>query len=177
MGKHSAFERKPRDFYPTPFGAVIPLMPHLPWATRFVEPCCGDGALINHIVEYGHEHQCVAASDVEPKCGMGKAIDAFDLDHCAGDMFITNPPWARHILHPLIVHLSGMAPTWLLFDADWMHTKQSANLMPFCRAIVSVGRVKWIPDSTMTGKDNAAWYLFDRRNHEITAPIFIGRAA
>ena len=70
-----------------------------------------------------------------------------------------------------------MAPTWLLFDADWMHTKQSAPLMPYCRAIVSVGRLKWIPDSAMTGKDNAAWYLFDQRRSSEAFPLFIGRAA
>jgi hypothetical protein len=29
------------------------------------------------------------------------------------------------------------------------------------RKIVSIGRVKWIEDSAGSGKDNAAWYLFD----------------
>jgi hypothetical protein len=48
------------------------------------------------------------------------------LDIQAASMFITNPPWDRKVLHPLIEHLSSIAPTWLLFDADWMHTKQSS---------------------------------------------------
>jgi hypothetical protein len=39
---------------------------------------------------------------------------------------ITNPPWDRKILHRLIERFSAVGPTWLLFDADWMHTKQSA---------------------------------------------------
>ena len=30
MGKRSDFERKPRDFYPTPMEAVEPLLEHLP---------------------------------------------------------------------------------------------------------------------------------------------------
>ena len=51
-------------------------------------------------------------------------------------------------------------PTWLLFDADWAHTKQARPYLKYCDKIVSVGRVKWIPDSKMTGKDNCAWYLF-----------------
>jgi hypothetical protein len=51
-------------------------------------------------------------------------------------------------------------PTWLLFDADWVHTKQSAPFMPYCRKIVSVGRVRWIEGTKMTGKDNVAWHLF-----------------
>ena len=70
------------------------------------------------------------------------------------DYFITNPPWTRDILHPLIINLSNQRPTWLLFDADWMHTKQSREYMERCIKIISVGRLKWIPDSKMTGKDN-----------------------
>jgi hypothetical protein len=77
---------------------------------------------------------------------------------------ITNPPWDRKILHPMITLFSALRPTWLLFDADWMHTKQSTEFQPYLRKIVSVGRVKWIPDSKMTGKDNCAWYLFDQAN-------------
>jgi hypothetical protein len=63
-------------------------------------------------------------------------------------------------------------PTWLLFDADWMHTRQSAPFMPHLRKIVSVGRVKWIPDSPFTGKDNCCWYLFDQTS---AAPAAIRR--
>ena len=39
MGKRSDFERKPRDFYPTPFAAVEPLIQHLPQGFAFAEPC------------------------------------------------------------------------------------------------------------------------------------------
>ena len=41
--------------------------------------------------------------------------------------------------------------------------------------IVSVGRVKWIAGSKFTGKDNAAWYLFDRPKN--VPAEFYGRAA
>ena len=49
MGKRSDFERKPRDFYPTPIEAVEPLVEHLPKTFDFAEPCAGDGTLVNHI--------------------------------------------------------------------------------------------------------------------------------
>jgi hypothetical protein len=52
----------------------------------------------------------------------------------------------------------------LLFDADWMHTKQSVPYMKMCSKIVSVGRIKWF--GNMTGKDNCAWYLFEHRARE-----------
>jgi hypothetical protein len=175
MGKRSDFERIPRDFYPTPYSAVLPLLRHLPDAALFYEPCAGNGALVAHLERHGH--MCIGASDIDPQ---GEGIverDVLELSPYLSDgaVFITNPPWARPVLHPLIAHLSAIAPTWLLFDADWMHTKQSAPYLPWLRKIVSVGRVKWIEDSPFTGKDNCCWYLFDQS--ERSAAQFIGRAA
>jgi hypothetical protein len=173
MGKRSSFERVPRDFYPTPYEAVVPLLPHLREGTVFCEPCGGDGALIHHLERNGHH--CWLAWDIQPR-GSGISVgDALIELASGGDLYITNPPWSRDILHPLIAHLSAHKPTWLLFDADWMHTRQSAPFMPYLRKIVSVGRVKWIPDSPFTGKDNCCWYLFDQTSD---APAqFVGRAA
>jgi len=176
MGKRSTFERAPRDFYPTPAEAVAPLLPHLAPSTRFIEPCAGDGRLVDHLTAAGH--RCVFAGDIEPQrkdIECGNALSLVTGWRIAADAIVTNPPWGRADLHPLIGHLSAVLPTWLLFDADWMHTKQSAPFIPYLHKIVSVGRVKWIPDSKMTGKDNCAWYLFDQTSE---APAqFIGRAA
>jgi hypothetical protein len=173
MGKRSSFEHIPRDFYPTPIEAVAPLIPHLPAGGSFVEPCAGAGDLMAHLEASGL--RCLNAWDIEPQRADILKADALDCLFCRADFFITNPPWSRPILHSLIEHLSLLAPTWLLFDADWMHTRQSAPFMPFLRKIVSVGRIKWIPDSPFTGKDNCCWYLFDQTSE---APAqFIGRAA
>lgn len=176
MGKRSDFERIPRDFYPTPAEAVRPLLPHLAPGHSFAEPCAGDGALIRHLEAAGH--RCGYAADIEPRApGIKKAdaLEATAMQFGLGwGIIITNPPWDRKVLHPLIVHLSDLAPTWLLFDADWVHTRQAAPYLPRLRKIVSVGRVKWIADSPFTGKDNCAWHLFDKPG---AAPaVFIGRA-
>jgi hypothetical protein len=174
MGKRSNFERVPRDFYPTPYEAVVPLLAHLSPRMPFVEPCAGDGALARHLESAGH--RCVWASDIEPRADGIYTMDALSAwDYFASRTIITNPPWSRETLHPLIEHFSSRASTWLLFDADWMHTRQSAELMRHCRKIVSVGRVKWIPDSPFTSKDNCCWYLFDQ--HAEAPAQFIGRAA
>jgi hypothetical protein len=173
MGKRSSFERIPRDFYPTPYEAVIPLLPHLPERSTFCEPCAGDGALISHLERHGHS--CPIAWDIEPQAPGIDAFDALKSMAVNVDFYITNPPWERTFLHALIPWLSQLLPTWLLFDADWMHTRQSAELMKLCRKIVSVGRVKWIPDSPFTGKDNCCWYLFDANS--VVPAQFIGRAA
>lgn len=173
MGKRSDFARVPRDFYPTPFEAAAPLLAHLPTGARYIEPCCGDGALVRHLASAA---TCVHAFDIEPGDNEISA-DATQWFMRPGraDFFITNPPWSRDVLHPIITNLSAQLPTWLLFDADWMHTRQSAPFMPILRKIVSVGRVKWIPNSPFTGKDNCCWYLFDA--HSDAPAQFVGRAA
>lgn len=182
MGKRSTgtFERRERDYYPTPDTAVWPLLPHLLPHTYYIEPCFGEGKLIEHLDK--HEHICYLRSDIDPKFGYWHCDATKDniiakLPRLSyhGLCFITNPPWDREILHPIIQNLSAQLPTWLLFDADWMHTKQSIPYLPYLRKIVSVGRVKWIPESTMTGKDNCCWYLFDQNSLCFDEPIFYGR--
>lgn len=175
MGKRSDFERKERDFYPTPVSAVLPLLPHLPVGCSYVEPCAGDGALIRGIGEHA---KCVRSSDIEPQDWRIEKRDALDhgyLAQCGADFIVTNPPWDRKVLHPMIEVFSAARPTWLLFDADWMHTKQAAPYMPYLRKVVSVGRVKWIEGSKHTGKDNCCWYLFDQTAQGPAE--FVGRAA
>lgn len=174
MGKRSAFVRRERDFYPTPHEAVLPLLAHLAPRTRFAEPCAGDGALIDHLTAAGHV--CAWGSDILPQRDDIFITDFADIGSANADCFITNPPWDRSLLREIIVHLSDMAPTWLLFDADWVHTRQAAPFLPRLRRIVSVGRVKWIPDSSFTGKDNCAWHLFDRPATNESCR-FYGRAA
>ena len=132
MGKRSDFERVERDFYPTPYKAVEPLIRHLPKKQfAFAEPCAGDGALVEHI-ETMTNGWCSWASDLEPQIdtivtrhfrevGMEELFEA--------DYIITNPPWDRSLLHPMIEYFTAYRPTWLLFDADWTHTKQSAPYM------------------------------------------------
>jgi hypothetical protein len=162
VGKRSSFERNERDFYRTPLTAVHPLLLYLSQADRLAEPCAGDGLLVGHLNAAGR--RVVFASDIHPEAPGIEPLDVFEMKAPpkGATKFCTNPPWRRDILHPLIVHLSDMLPTWLLFDADWMHTKQARELLERCVKIVSVGRVKWIPGSKFTGKDNCAWYLFDK---------------
>ena len=155
MSKRSdGFERKPRDFYPTPAIAVEPLIPHLQPGTTFDEPCAGDGALIDALETHGHI--CVAASDIMPMRSDIEQFDVFDITETEADVFITNPPWDVKILHPLIVHLSDIKPTWLLFYSDWAFTKQAYQYADRCRAIIALGRISWMQNGT-SGMDNCSW--------------------
>ena len=171
MGKRSSFPRRKNDAYDTPFKAVMPVIPHLiaDGIKRFVEPCCGDGFLVEHLERFGLG--CAYQNDI--KAGADAlSLTPAQFDRLGADAIVTNPPWTREIMHPLIDHFQRLAPTWLLFDADWAHTRQAAGYLEHCSKIVSVGRVKWMPDSKHYGKDNAAWYRFDIRHTE--GPLFIG---
>lgn len=166
MGKRSTFERNPRDLYNTPEKAVEPLLRRLRPRTRFIEPCYGDGALARALKDAGH--QLMQCHDLPTDA----RVHSYSADR--GEVFITNPPyWGRpKDLHPLIENLSDQAPTWLLMSADWLFNESSGPLTRRLRRIVAVGRVKWIPGSRYTGKENAAWLLFDRPRR---AGFFIGR--
>jgi hypothetical protein len=166
MGKRSSFERLPRDFYPTPYAAVPPLIPHLRGVRRFAEPCCGDGTLVRHLESHGL--RCVYAGDISA------GQDALALDtYGDADAIITNPPYQRRLMHALIEHFVRVLPTWLLLESDWAFTKQAGSFMPCCSDIVSVGRLRWITGTTMSSMENFAWYRFDARH--LAGPILHAR--
>lgn len=163
MGKRSNFPKIPKDAYMT-FDprATRPLLDYITGSCiSYYEPCVGKGDLIRLLSAY----QCMGSSDLE--------MDARTTQYnTQAEYFITNPPWTRKILHPIINNLRMQLPTWLLFDAAWMFTAQSAPYMHYCKIVIAVGRLLWIPNTTMTGKDDCAWYLFDR---EPSQTIFIPR--
>lgn len=197
MGKRSDFDKLDKDQYLTPKAAVMPLIPFLPkGGFFFAEPCAGDGRLARYIMDETNGLNKLR-TDIDPAGAMETANtvfggaylddviqkDAFDItkrDLEQIDMVITNPPWTRtkasgYLLHNLIEHFGSMIQTWFLFDADWMHTVQAEPyLRNYCTRIVSVGRVKWMPGTSMTGKDNAAWYEFMPKARP-SAPTFYGR--
>jgi hypothetical protein len=190
MGKRSDMDRKERDLYQTPYEAVAPLAPFLPKTPfAFAEPCAGDGRLAAHVERVtGMNAYGGYLSDIHPlPTGMNRPIrtkDALDLseDDLEGvSMIITNPPWSRdkkhdYILHKMIEHFTALRPTWLLFDSDWMQTKQATPYLDRLVASVAIGRVRWFEDTKMSGKDNVQWHLFHKNARRFTtAPLFFGR--
>ena len=172
MGKYSNFNRRPRDQYDTPAGIVPPVKQRM----RFVEPCVGWGQLVESLTMEGHE--CTLAFDIEPerslwKWGYGNALEMTEA-HCAGATHIcTNPVWAVPLLHEMIDHFRVLRPTWLLFYANWIFTKQARPLLEFCQEIHAVGRVSWM-ENGQAGKEDSSWYLF---GEEPCETVFHGRVA
>ena len=169
MGKRSDFKRIKKDFYPTPYEAVVPLFQHLSTNKTYHEPCAGNGALINHLED--HYFTVKGKGDIEPQRNDIYRIDAMDLNKCCGDAFVTNPPYQWDVLEPILEHLCKLAPAWLLLPADMMHNKRMLKHMKHCVTIQSIGRVKWFDNKS--GMENSAWYLFDKKHKDLTR--FYGR--
>lgn len=152
--------RRPQDAYQTiDPRAVQALLPHLDGIKSFAEPCSGEGYLVAQLKAAGL--RCHHDSDI---LDATEDCDAFQLttyDIEGADAIITNPPWTREILHPLIRHFQALKPTWLLFDSDWAYNRHAAPYLTLCSDIVAVGRLRWIEGTTMSGKDNCSWYRFD----------------
>lgn len=170
MGKRSNFPKRKRDFYVTPKEALDPLLPYIIREDRISDLTAGDGALCRHLHDKGF--QIHFASDIEPKKNDDNDFDIQEMDifsvtkdMVSGSIIIMNPPWSRdkasgYLLHRIITHCLDMGGLfWLLFDADWMHTKQAEPFLKHCHTILSVGRVSWMGNGT-SGKDNACWYGF-----------------
>lgn len=167
MGKwdhYSKFEKREQDYWPTPQSAMIPLLPFIKSVRSFAEPCVGEGHIV-HWLETD-KRKATFISDLE--------LDARSHKYPTHlfEMFITNPPWSRPIMHEIIENLRLQKTTWLLIDSDWMHTKQAQEHLQYCRAIVSIGRVQWVPDSPSTGTRNCCWYEFTKFKEDT---IFYGR--
>jgi hypothetical protein len=170
MGRRSDFKRRPHDAYFTiDPRAVRTLLPYLvaDGVTKFAEPCCGRGDMVDALKDHGY--QCTLMNDLT-----WFGIDALELtDFGDPDAIITNPPWTRALMHPLIDHFQKHHPTWLLFDSDWAYNVHAQPFLEHCSDIVAIGRLRWMEESQQTGKDNCSWYRFDI-NHN-GGPRFHGR--
>ena len=163
MGKRSNFKRRKQAKYFTPPEAIKPLLPHLEKSCTYIEPCVGEGHIVKVFDNMIDWPRCYHQSDYELDATIVNYMKWFPAN--SAQYFITNPPWTRQILHPIIDNLSKQLPTWLLFDADWMHTKQAIPYLTKCKKIVSIGRISWMQNG-VSSLDNCCWYLFDINNKQ-----------
>lgn len=141
----------------------MPLIRVLPPRSRFYEPCAGSGELVTILQDYGHH--CVGMCDIEPDAPHIARLDAARLtqdDVEGADAIITNPPFRRDMLEPLMDRWLGLnKPLWLLLPIDMLCNAWWAPYAPHIAEIVPIGRIRWIPGSKNVSKDNFAWVRFD----------------
>lgn len=166
MGKRSHFEKIPKDkYYTWDKRAGEKFKPYAKTGIKYAEPFAGDGDLIKQLSDIGLE--CVFECDIESENPIITIRDAFtitkdDLKKANVEEIITNPPWTREILHKVLDHFVPMGyPLWIILDANWLFTKQSVIYrQKWLTDIVPIGRMKWIPNTTMAGKDDVVWLRF-----------------
>jgi hypothetical protein len=171
--------RKRNFFYPTiDPRCVPPLLAHVPPGTVFAEPCAGAGDLIQLLEAAGLV--CAWGLELEPQgdclanrwpIGVGDAMGLTARDLGAATVLISNLPWERSWLHPLIRHLAAIAPLWSLHDASWAYTQQAAPFRRLLTDVAAVGRLKWFAGSKYDPPDDCAWYRFDAAKPDPDAPV------
>jgi hypothetical protein len=87
-------ERKPFNFYPTPFLGTVALMKHLrlPLSTRILEPACGEGHMSRVFALLGYKN--VQSFDIRLDTGYGEPnVDFLKTKGLEADWIISNPPF------------------------------------------------------------------------------------
>lgn len=160
--RQSRYAKKDRCAYDTTDPrAVAALRPHIRHLTRFIEPCAGKGDLVRQLQAIGL--QCVDQFDIAPRAEGIRQQDALEWQAPPFNRppIITNPPFSWPLLGQLISHWLLQADSiWLLLPANFAHRSTRAHLMRHCRQIVSIGQMRWEPDSKHQSVDIFAWYEF-----------------
>ena len=174
MSKRSNFEKIPKDFYATTDPKAVPpkFIDYIRGKT-YAEPCCGEGDLVDLLADIA---VCRWESDIENR-GAGKIWDAMcltehELEKC--ELIITNPPYTKDVLLPMIDHFISLRPTWLLLPSDLAHNIYFKPYMGCCSRIISVGRLRWFKDSKHTSTENFCWYHW--ASPEPTQTVLHGRS-
>lgn len=165
MGKRSDFERVERNFYRTfDRRAGKALLPHIDGVQSYIEPFAGRGDLVDQMTEL--DKLCKWQSDMEPQREGIVTLDCLNqgaIDHIKHEtdcrLIITNPPWERKYFHPALdLFTENGFKGWWLIDAPWIFNKSSAPyLKKYVTDIVTIGRLKWVENTTMSGKDDCIW--------------------
>ncbi|TPI51713.1 MULTISPECIES: hypothetical protein [unclassified Mesorhizobium] len=162
MGKRSDFPRIAKDLYSTPATALPPLLVHLPAGVRYLEPTAGNGALVRGLAEHGHI--CQLAIDLDPgdlNIVRRDALSLSSADVVGIDMIIGNLPWSWSSFQPLLQHLLTLGlPIWILRDCQWLFNLRSKALIDRCAFVQPTRRLRWIPGTRDTAKDDTAWFSF-----------------
>lgn len=169
----SGYERIEADAYFTPPENVDCLLEHVDLHKVVWEPACGDGAISQRLIDYGHE---VYSSDLyaygfeEAKTGMdflSTTIDDLPIDCRA---IVTNPPYGdmvekfiRHSLD-LMRPVRGQVAMFLRNEYDCSKGRMELfDRPPFAKKIIVTKRPRWVVGSTGSPRHTYAWFCWDFR--------------
>lgn len=175
----SGYERIEADAYFTPPENVDCLLAHIKLHKKVWEPACGDGAISQRLIDFGHE---VVSSDLNDY-GFEEQIGTFDfLTATLPDpdirAIVTNPPYGemvekfiRHSLE-LMKPVRGQVAMFLRNEYDCGSRRMDLfGLPPFHKKIVVTKRPKWIAGSSGSPRHNYSWFVWDWRQVSGSASI------
>jgi hypothetical protein len=186
MGKRELEKkpRSPRDLYATVDpDAVVPLKGLL-GGVKFIEPCAGAGDLTRLLEGLPDAPECVGQYDIDPQAEgitQRNCLTLTDEELSGVDYLITNPPFAWHMLRPILDRFvmdntCDDLRTLLLLPGDMAHNKRMSPYLDRCMYIYSIGRLSWFKDESgkwVKGVDNYCWYDFTNMGRVYTT--FNGR--
>lgn len=169
----SGYERIEADAYFTPPENVDCLLEHVTLHKVVWEPACGDGAISQRLIDYGHE---VFSSDLYDY-GMADAKTGLDfLTTTSADLpidcraIVTNPPYGdmveKFIRHALMLMkpVRGQVAMFLRNEYDASKGRMDLfSLPPFHKKIIVTKRPRWVVGSTGSPRHTYAWYVWDFR--------------
>lgn len=133
------------------------------------EPCFGEGALTRILTRHLKGLAfCGHASDLHPERAPeglnvrkldARTLTRSDLERHV-DLWITNTPWQRTHLHPIIDNLTKVAPLWCILPAEFAHRRRNYDYLRKCTHILPVGPVQFRPTKSGNGFFCYAWYRF-----------------
>ncbi len=165
----SGYERIEADAYFTPPENVDCLLEHVDLHPIVWEPACGDGAIVNRLIEFGHT---VVYNDLYDY-GLGTGGDDFLLTTEAPPgvrSIVSNPPYGdmvekfiRHALE-LMRDRRGQVAFFLRNEYDCSKGRMDLfSLPPFAKKIIVTKRPRWVVGSTGSPRHNYAWFVWDFR--------------
>ena len=162
--------RQKDDFYATPADVTRALLTVEDFPGRVWEPCAGDGAIRDVLLETGYED--VVCSDINPRVPGIVKRNMFDVKKPVALSIITNPPFqidGDRDAADIIEHLLSLRPRKLalMLKSSFWHAKSRTPL--FERHLPAwVYPLNWRPDFLGLGRPTmeVSWVVWHQHNTE-----------
>ena len=153
--------RVENDYYPTPIESTVPLLNKINFnnVTTFLEPCCGDGRILDLIPE----------NKVKFWAEIQNGRNYFDYEFEDIDLIITNPPFSLAIDF-LKKSLSEAKTVCYLQRLNWLGSKvrkEFWNNNPPDKIFVLSTRPQFKRELGLGGGSDSteyAWFIWDKLN-------------
>ena len=171
-------QRKPSDYYETPFSMTAKILPEIDWAGihTVLEPAAGNGAILK-VLHNSHPacRRQIDGFDLCPPEGSGVIPGDFLGFEGHADLVITNPPFSRS--HEFILKAKEVANRYIVFllPLSYLHGQRrfeeiwQDDRFPLARVHVFV-RYPMLGDPLRTdgkyrtGMTVFAWYIWDNQH-------------